>query len=143
MSAPGAPRAPVRRAYADGRFGQLHYRIAVPDGGAGAARHPPLLCFHMSPNSGRRARTFAACVLLSAPAAAVAPLSAQPWQLDALVPGSPLRSIHGLAFGPDAMIYAGSVCLGVDSPIGPLYLGIGFAENRQYALYLKLGQLVD
>lgn len=63
----------------------------------------------MSPNSGRRARTFAACVLLSAPAAAVAPLSAQPWQLDTLVPGSPLRSIHGLAFGPDAMIYAGSV----------------------------------
>ena len=53
MSAPGAPRAPVRRAYADGRFGQLHYRIAVPDGGAGAARRPPLLCFHMSPNSGR------------------------------------------------------------------------------------------
>lgn len=63
----------------------------------------------MSPNCGRRARTFAACVLLSAPAAAVAPLSLQPWQLDTLVPGSPLRSIHGLAFGPDAMIYAGSV----------------------------------
>jgi sugar lactone lactonase YvrE len=63
----------------------------------------------MSPNSGRRARTFAACVLLSAPAAAVAPLSHQPWQLDTLVAGSPLRSIHGLAFGPDAMIYAGSV----------------------------------
>jgi pimeloyl-ACP methyl ester carboxylesterase len=53
MSAAGAARTPVRRAYADGRFGQLHYRIAVPAGGAAAAQHPPLLCFHMSPNSGR------------------------------------------------------------------------------------------
>jgi pimeloyl-ACP methyl ester carboxylesterase len=53
MSAPGATQTPVRRAYADGRFGQIHYRIAVPAGGQGAAQRPPLLCFHMSPNSGR------------------------------------------------------------------------------------------
>ncbi len=45
-----AARAPVRRAYADARFGQLHYRIAMPPRGA---THPPLLCLHMSPYSGR------------------------------------------------------------------------------------------
>jgi pimeloyl-ACP methyl ester carboxylesterase len=49
------PRVPVRRDYLDGRFGQIHYRIARPalDGGK-----PPLLCFHMSPNSGRIYETF-------------------------------------------------------------------------------------
>lgn len=31
------------------------------------------------------------------------------WQRDALVPGSPIRGMHGLDFGPDGMIYAGSV----------------------------------
>ena len=40
----------VRRAYCDGRFGQIHYRIAQPAADAG---HPPLICFHMSPMSGR------------------------------------------------------------------------------------------
>jgi NTE family protein len=43
----------------------------------------------------------------------------------------------------DDLIYAGSVFLGVDSPLGPLYLGLGVGEGRQYALYIKLGQLVD
>ena len=41
------------------------------------------------------------------------------------------------------LIYAGSVFLGVDSPLGPLYFGLGAAENNQYALYLKLGQILD
>ena len=48
-------RVPVRKGYADGRFGQIHYRISQP---ALAAGHPPLLCFHMSPNSGRIYETF-------------------------------------------------------------------------------------
>ncbi len=48
-------RVPVRKGYADGRFGQIHYRISQP---ALATGHPPLLCFHMSPNSGRIYETF-------------------------------------------------------------------------------------
>ena len=39
----------VQRHYINGRYGQIHYRIAAP-------AHPsavPLLCFHLSPNSGR------------------------------------------------------------------------------------------
>ncbi len=36
----------VKRGYADGRFGQIHYRIAQPDKDEGKR---PLLCFHMSP----------------------------------------------------------------------------------------------
>ncbi len=40
----------VRRAYADGRFGQIHYRIAEP---SQASDKTPLVCFHLSPNSGR------------------------------------------------------------------------------------------
>ncbi|MFV3076485.1 alpha/beta fold hydrolase [Niveispirillum fermenti] len=39
----------VRRAYVDGRFGQMHLRIAREGGGG----RPPLLCIHMSPMSGR------------------------------------------------------------------------------------------
>lgn len=46
---------PVRRAYVDGRFGQIHLRVAKPDSESG---RPPLLCFHMSPNSGRIYETF-------------------------------------------------------------------------------------
>ena len=38
----------VQRAYADGRYGQLHYRIARP--AMPTAR--PLVCFHLSPVSG-------------------------------------------------------------------------------------------
>lgn len=40
----------VRRAYMDCRFGQLHYRIAEPERDRGKT---PLICFHLSPNSGR------------------------------------------------------------------------------------------
>ena len=42
----------VKRAYVDGRYGQMHYRIAVPANGAVAA-HPPIIFFHQSPSSGR------------------------------------------------------------------------------------------
>jgi pimeloyl-ACP methyl ester carboxylesterase len=38
----------VRRSYVDGPFGQVHVRTA----GVASAR-PPLMCFHMSPMSGR------------------------------------------------------------------------------------------
>jgi pimeloyl-ACP methyl ester carboxylesterase len=39
---------PVRRQYIDGRYGQMHLRVAMPE----HARHRPLLCFHASPMSG-------------------------------------------------------------------------------------------
>ena len=45
----------VRRGYSRGRFGQIHYRIAKPQGEPGQA---PLLCLHSSPNSGRIYETF-------------------------------------------------------------------------------------
>jgi pimeloyl-ACP methyl ester carboxylesterase len=41
----------VRRAYLDGRFGQVHLRIAQPALRA-ATRARPVLCFHLSPVSG-------------------------------------------------------------------------------------------
>jgi len=46
---------PVSRLYVDGRHGQVHLRIAGPAQDSGA---PPLVCFHMSPNSGRIYQTF-------------------------------------------------------------------------------------
>jgi pimeloyl-ACP methyl ester carboxylesterase len=49
----------VRRAYLDGRFGQVHYRIAQPAADAGRL---PLLCFHMSPHSGRVYQNFIAAM---------------------------------------------------------------------------------
>lgn len=39
----------VERAYVASRYGQLHYRIARPEG---AATRPTLVCFHQSPKSG-------------------------------------------------------------------------------------------
>jgi pimeloyl-ACP methyl ester carboxylesterase len=38
----------VKRHYAEGRFGQIHYRMAAPT----HPIHPPLVCLHMSPYSG-------------------------------------------------------------------------------------------
>ena len=74
-SAAAGPRVPVRRAYVDGRFGQIHYRIAQPamrpaagagagaaGTTAGAAAKRPLLCLHMSPNSGRIYQRFLAAM---------------------------------------------------------------------------------
>ncbi|MFM7274453.1 MAG: patatin, partial [Gammaproteobacteria bacterium] len=43
----------------------------------------------------------------------------------------------------DDLIGAGSLFLGVDSPLGPIYLGVGLGENSQRALYLQVGQLLD
>ena len=45
--------------------------------------------------------------------------------------------------GFDDLIYAGSLFLGVDSPVGPIYLGVGMGEDSEYALYLKIGQIYD
>lgn len=50
----GAGAANVRRGYARGRFGQMHYRIARPENPG----ERPLLCLHSSPNSGRIYETF-------------------------------------------------------------------------------------
>ena len=38
------------KAYAPGRYGQLHYRIATPE----AASLPPLLCLHQTPSNSRQ-----------------------------------------------------------------------------------------
>lgn len=38
----------VRKGYVEGRFGQVHYRVAKPEQDTGKT---PLLCFHMSPYS--------------------------------------------------------------------------------------------
>lgn len=46
---PALPRRPVRRRFADGPYGQFHLRVAEPR--SPSAR--PLVCLHMSPNSGR------------------------------------------------------------------------------------------
>lgn len=45
----------MRRAYADGQFGQIHYRIAAPETDAGK---PPLICLHQSPKCGLEFETF-------------------------------------------------------------------------------------
>ncbi|MCS6802191.1 MAG: alpha/beta hydrolase [Chloroflexota bacterium] len=46
----------VRRLYIDGRYGQLHLRIARPPAGVTPKR--PLVCFHLSPGSGRMYTAF-------------------------------------------------------------------------------------
>lgn len=48
-----------RRTYVDGRYGQVHLRVAQP---AAPGTHPPLLCFHMSPHSGRIYERFLAAI---------------------------------------------------------------------------------
>lgn len=45
----------MRRAYTDGTFGQIHYRIAAPQTEAGK---PPLICLHQSPKCGLEFETF-------------------------------------------------------------------------------------
>lgn len=39
------------------------------------------------------------------------------------------------------LIYAGSVVLGVDSPLGPLYIGYGKAQQGVSSFYLRLGRV--
>jgi pimeloyl-ACP methyl ester carboxylesterase len=55
MTTSSSPSVPVRRAYVEGRFGQIHLRMARPDQ---ESARTPLVCFHMSPNSGRIYETF-------------------------------------------------------------------------------------
>ena len=43
----------------------------------------------------------------------------------------------------DDLVFAGSLFLGVDSPLGPVYLGVGLGEDGQRALYLQVGQVFD
>lgn len=63
MSAAAPLSVPVRRAYAAGRFGQLHYRIARPEQDTGPhAGKPPLVCLHLSPMSGRIYEVFASAM---------------------------------------------------------------------------------
>ena len=46
------PVVPVRKGYVDGRFGQIHYRMAQPEADSGSSLTArPLICFHMSPYS--------------------------------------------------------------------------------------------
>lgn len=40
----------------------------------------------------------------------------------------------------DSLLYAGSINLAIDSPIGPIYLAQGFAENGRSETYLYLGR---
>jgi NTE family protein len=37
------------------------------------------------------------------------------------------------------MIYAGSIFVGADSNIGPIYIGFGLAEGGTNAIYFSLG----
>jgi NTE family protein len=41
----------------------------------------------------------------------------------------------------DTLITAGSLFLGVDTPLGPIYLGYGLAEGNRHSYYFYLGQL--
>ena len=45
----------MRRAYTDGQFGQIHYRIAAAQTDTGK---PPLICLHQSPKCGLEFETF-------------------------------------------------------------------------------------
>lgn len=47
-----APAPVVQRQYVNGPYGQIHVRIARP-ASRSAERHPPLVCFHYTPGSGR------------------------------------------------------------------------------------------
>ena len=58
----GSARQAVRRGYVDGRFGQIHYRIAQPPAAAQRSGRRPLLCLHMSPYSGRIYQAFLAAM---------------------------------------------------------------------------------
>jgi NTE family protein len=42
----------------------------------------------------------------------------------------------------DSLIYAGSLFLGVQTPLGPLFLGYGYAQGGHNAVYLTFGSLL-
>ncbi len=46
---------------------------------------------------------------------------------------------YAQTFDNKDIIYAGSVYLAADTPLGPLYLGVGSADNKYYSIYLSLG----
>mgnify|MGYP001043024998 CR=1 FL=1 len=54
--------------------------------------------------------------------------------------GLPTRVVE---IRPDAGIAAGSLFLGADTILGPIYLGIGFAEGDRHNLYFCRGQLLN
>jgi len=56
-------------------------------------------------------------------------------RLNPLIPVWRGRIIPG-----DLNVYAGSVFIGVDSPLGPLFLGFGYANSDNKAVYLFLGR---
>ena len=43
------------------------------------------------------------------------------------------------AIGFDDLRYAGSVFLGAESPLGPLYFATGYADSGDFAVYFYLG----
>jgi len=45
-------------------------------------------------------------------------------------------------FGLDDLIYAGSLYLGVDTPLGPMFLGYGRSSSDRSAVYLNFGSLI-
>ena len=47
---------------------------------------------------------------------------------------------RGQPVSGDLTVYAGSIFLGVDSPLGPLFLGFGYANSDNKAVYLYLGR---
>ena len=47
---------------------------------------------------------------------------------------------RGQVVSGDLNVYAGSVFMGIDSPLGPLYLGFGYANSDNKAVYLYLGR---
>ncbi|MEO8188471.1 MAG: hypothetical protein ABI580_14035, partial [Burkholderiaceae bacterium] len=40
----------------------------------------------------------------------------------------------------DLKVFAGSIFVGVDSPLGPLFVGFGYANSDNKAVYLFLGR---
>ncbi len=57
-------------------------------------------------------------------------------------PATPLTAHEAetISHGNNDVMVAGSVFLGLDSPIGPVYLAYGHAEGGNDSVYLFLGQ---
>jgi NTE family protein len=47
---------------------------------------------------------------------------------------------HGQSPAAERTIFAGSVYSALDTPLGPIYFGLGLAEHGEEALFLRLGQ---
>ena len=41
----------------------------------------------------------------------------------------------------DSLLYAGSMFVGIDSPLGPIFFGVGAAEGGEQSFYLSFGSL--